>query len=330
MKTTQQKPKKTEQDRIYPVYLITGPEDFLVEQNTTRLKQLAVVPGTEDFNLDILYANETDAAAIVNIAMSYPMMAERRTVIVKNLEWLPTKGIELLVNYVQKPAPTTCLILTAQKLDFRKTHFSKIKAGSTFIEAKPLYENQIPDWVRNFLREKGLQISDEALRLLQASTGTSLRRIVSELEKVLVNLDGKTLIELADIERVVGVSRQFNIFEFCDAVGSKNIKKSIHILNGMLQLGESPQGMLAMLNRHFFILTKIKDLLAQNTRKEQMAKELKVNPYFVDNYARQASSFTRARLTEVFDLLLDADLKLKTSYQKPKMVLEMLLINICN
>jgi DNA polymerase III subunit delta len=262
--------------------------------------------------------------------MSYPMMAERRTVIVKNMHMLSPASFTMLAKYVENPAPTTCLILAAQKLDFRKSSLAKIKSKSKFIEAKPLYDNQVPEWIRSYASEQQLKIADDAIRLLHASTGSSLRRISTEIEKIKLNLLNKNTIEITDVERVVGISREYNVFELCDAVGSKKTAKSLNILSGMLQLGEVPSGLLAMLNRHFTIIAKLKELKKQNFRREQIAKELRINPFFVDNYARQAGQFNSSQISKVFDILLDADFQIKTSYQKPKMVMELAIIKLGN
>ena len=314
--------------KIDPVYLIAGAEDFIVESISKQILAKSVDEATKDFNLDILYGNEVDAGQIINIAMSYPMMAERRTVFVKNIHLLSANGLELLAKYVTRPSQTTCLILTASKMDFRKSAQSQIKNKSTFVEAKPLYDNQIPDWIRSHLKEQKLTISENAIQLLHASTGTSLRRIATEVEKIKLILGEKTNIEVEDIESVVGASREYNVFELCDAVGGKKVPKGLKILNGMLQLGEMPTGMLAMLNRHFSILAKLYEMKQNNARKEEIAKELRISPFFVDNYARQAGLYSRTQFSKAFELLLEADFQLKSSYQKPKFIMEMLLLKL--
>lgn len=307
-----------------------GAEDFLIDRTIQQIQKASVVPGTADFNLDILYGNETDGNQIYNIAMSYPMMTERRTVIVKNIHLLSPASIDVIAKYVNNPSPTTCLLMTAQKLDFRKSSLAKIKSNSVFIEAKPLYDNQVPEWIRSYVSDQKLKIAEDAIRLLHASTGSSLRRISVEIEKIKLNISNKNIIEISDVERVVGFSKEYNVFEFCDAVGSKKTAKSLKILSEMLRLGEIPGGLLAMLNRHFTIISKLKELKRQKVRREQIAKELKVNPFFVDNYSRQADQYSLSQISKAFEFLLEADFQLKTSYQKPKLIMEMLLIKLCS
>ena len=110
-----------------PVYLFYGEEDFLIKKYEAEIKKKALEPGEDDFNLDIFYANEADGAKIINAASSYPIMATRRVVIARNIEQLSATSMQILAKYVQKPSETTCLVLTARKLDTKKKPLNIIK-----------------------------------------------------------------------------------------------------------------------------------------------------------------------------------------------------------
>ena len=311
-----------------PVYLFAGEEDFLIDVYLKELHPLCLEAGSEDFNLDVFYGSEAEGSAIVNAASSYPVMATRRLVIVKNIENLSAQSLKILGKYVKAPSPTTCLVLTAAKFDARKKQFADIKSNATTIETKPLYDNQIADWLKDFLRKESLTISEEAIRLLHASAGNSLRALASEIDKIKLNLGDRKNIESIDVETVVGISRKFNVFEFCDAVGRRDAKTSLHILQNMLQLGETPVAILNMLTRHFLILSKIKELKYQKISESEIARKTKVHPFFLGSYARQATLYTSRQFEKIFNLLLEADIQLKSSYQKPRLVLETLLFRM--
>jgi DNA polymerase-3 subunit delta len=313
---------------IAPVYLFYGEEDFLIKHYSERLKKAALQPGDEDFNLDILYGNDTDGATIVNTAMAFPMMAERRLVIVRDIHHLNDSGLELLAKYAEKPSPTTCLCLTTSKLNGTKSAVKKLKQFSKCIESKSLYDNQIPGWIQSHVKNRGYSISEEAATLLQINVGNSLRRLSSEVDKIELLKKEDKIISIKDIETIVGSTKEFNVFEFCDSVAARQNEKSLRIINRLLELGESPIGVIVMLTRHYTILTKTKELMAKRASKSDMAKTLKVNPYFVDKYLQQARLYSRDNLRHIFELLLRADQHLKTSYQKPKLVIESLLFEI--
>ena len=322
--------KEWQKGHFDPVYFFHGEEDFIIDELCARLTATAIQAEEKDFNLDILWGNENDGAQIVNIASSYPMMAERRLVFVKNCHLLSTTDQELLLKYVKNPSATTCLVLTAAKLESKRGPLGHIRGKAVAYEAKKLYDNKIPDWIRHELAKKQIGISNDAVRLLQASAGNSLRALSSELNKILLNLQDRKSIQAQDVEKVVGTSKQYNIFELCDTIGRRDLAASLHILSEILQMGDSPVSILSLITRHFTILAKVKELKSKRLPETEMAKTLSVHPYFVKNYSQQAFNFSRLQLQRVFEMLLEADYALKSSYQKPRMILELLLFKINN
>ena len=329
MKTSvEQLQKEWSTGKFAPLYLFYGQDDFQIDLACEALVRKAVEPGSEDFNFDQLYGNESDGAGIVNIATSYPMMAARRVVLVKNLHQLPAAGLEMIANYAKSPLQSTCLILTAAKIDARRSVWQQLIQSCSAVEFKPLYDNQVPEWLQRRVSQSGLTISAEAIRLLQGLTGSSLRQLDSEIEKIRINLGESREIGVADVERVVGSSRQFSVFELCDAVGQGKISAGLAILHHMLTQGEQPTGILAMLARHFLILAKLHSMRSRRLPEEGLAKALKIQPFFLKNYAAQAAAFSGVQLSAALGHLLEADAQLKRSYQKPALVLELLLFKL--
>lgn len=319
--------KDLKQKQIAPLYLFFGEEDYLIEQYADAVLAAALKSDDEDFNLDVYYGNECDGATIVNAASAYPMMAERRAVVVREIHLLDEQSQAMLLKYAQKPSPTSCVILTSSKSSPAGT-LKKIRPLAFTVEAKPLYENHIPPWVKNHVKALGYTITDEAIGLLQINIGVSLRRIASEIDKIELLLKGRTEISVEDVEAIVGSAKEFTVFELGDAVAEKKLAKSLHVLDRLLELGESPVGILAMLIRHFILLTKTKEMIGSRTQKDEIAKLLKINSFFVEKYMQQSARFKREHLAQIFSLLLRADQHLKTSYQKPRLVLELLIFEI--
>ena len=314
--------------KIKPVYVLYGEEDFFVEQFLEELKGTLFNPGDEDFNLDVYYGSETDGTSIVNAASSFPMMVDTRLVIVKEFHHLNEKSREQVVRYCRNPAQSSCLVLASSKLSKSHKTIKSFAENCTLIETKPLYDNQVAPWIKSQVAHRKRTITDDAIALLQASAGNSLRRLFSELNKIEILIKDKKDIQVQDVERVVGISKEHTIFEFCDAVAEKKVSKSLTILHRLLELGENPTGILVMLNRHFMLLTKAKEMVLKRSRKDDMVSELRINRYFIQKYITQTKQYSRAQLFSIFELLLEADTHLKSSYQKPKLVLESLLFEI--
>lgn len=311
-----------------PVYLLLGTEGFFVEDAQRRLLEAVCDAVTREFNVDILYGGEVDGAKICDIANAFPMMSERRIVIVREVHRLSGAGLERLANYVERPLKSTVLILAAEKLDGRNKAIQRIKAASRVVECKPLYDREVPNWVRGYLRERGYEISDQAVLMIQARVGNQLREMVNELEKIVLNMDGGRKIEAADVQDVVGLTRNYSIFDLTDAIGQKDLRKALFILEQMLQAGEQATGILAMIARHFVNLYKIRGGLAERSSQKRLAELTGIPPYFIKKTSAMARNYDDRRYGEIFSALAETDLKLKTSREKPHLALELLLLQL--
>ncbi len=314
----------------HSVYYITGKEEYLVEDAVKRLVELFCEESTRDFNLDVFHGDDVEAGKIVEIASSYPMMAENRTVVVKEIHRMPSGGLDLVAKFVERVPATTRMIFTSSKPESKNKAIEKIKKRSCQVICNTLYDREIPAWINNYVKKRGFTITEEAVHLIHTRVGNNLREIINEIEKILVNLENKREIKKEDVQELVGISRSFNIFELTDAIGAKDLNKALYILDRMLQYGESPTGILAMITRHFSNLMKVKGALQQRKSYEQISALTGIPKYFMDKTVRMASNFTFEDLTRIFSYLLETDLALKTSKLKPQIAMESLLIQIVN
>lgn len=326
--TYQELLKKIQARQFAAAYFFYGDEDFLMEDAVNRILSTMLDPAAKAFNRDILYGDEVDGAKVVNIASSYPMMANNRAVVVKEVNKLSQDSKELILRYLKHPAATTCLILTSPSIDEQAKFYSKLKELTEWVEFKPLYDSQIPEWIKSYMGSKGKKIFPGAVRLLHGKVGVVLRDLVNEIEKLLLFVDDKERIEEEDVEAVVGIAKHYNIFELSDAVGKMDLKGAVEILERMLDVGESPVSIVAMLTRYFTILWKIKELIQHREPERKIASIVGVHPFFVKDYIAQAQNFSEARITTAFTHLLNADVHLKSSYQKPKIVMDVLIYNL--
>ncbi|MGQ9561506.1 MAG: DNA polymerase III subunit delta [Candidatus Oleimicrobiaceae bacterium] len=318
-----------EQGRLAAVYLLLGPEDFLADDLVRRLAGRLLEPGAEQFNLDVFYAGEADASAIVNAASAYPMAAPHRLVVVKEAERLAAAGLQLLSAYARRPCPTTCLVVMGQALDLRRQGARLLCEAATVVELKTLRDSRAQAWVRSYVAEQGLSISEEALLLLHACTGNSLRALASELAKVQMNIYPRSTITEEDVAATIGVTRGFTVFDLCDSVGARDLRSAHLILRHLLEAGESPTAVLASLARHFRLLTAARGL-AGAVSGEDLAEKLDVPRYFVDKYVQQSKRYSPEELRSAFELLLETDNALKTSAHRNRgrLVLELLLVRL--
>lgn len=320
--------KEINAGKVAPVYFFYGGEDYFKNQALEIILAKFVTNQSASFNRDIFYGDDADPGQIVNTAMSIPMMAERRVVVVKNFNRLSQSGKEMILKYCNRPAPQTILVLLADDVDFRKKVNSSLKKLADCIECKTPYDNQVPMYINQFTEKKGKKISIGAIKLLQSKSGNSLGELINQVEKLINYSSDKDMISEEDVENLVGISRNYNVYQLRDAIGNRNVVEGLTILRRMVEMGESPVYIVSSLTNFFTVLIRAKELIRKRVPRNDLTKQLGVHPYFLDGTLKQAKSFTEAEINHIFKLLLEADKNLKSSYQKPKIVMEMLVYQI--
>lgn len=321
--------KEIEKGRYEPVYLFVGEEDFLKEEILRKIAQALIDPSTQEFNYDLLYGGETDAATAVDIAASYPMMAERRLVIFRDIQNCSPKDRKVLLGYAAHPVQTTCLILIGPKVDLRKGFYKELSQAATAVVFWPLFDNQIPAWIRNRVHERGKQISPDALRVLQNCGGPNLRDLANEIDKLLIYMNDRKRIEKEDVEAVVGATKAHSVFDLAESVAEKRLDDSLQILHFLLESGESEVSIVWTLTRYFSTLAKVHQLNEKRVSADEIARRAKIRPFLVSTYLQQIRGLSAPQLERAFQLLLEADVNLKSSYQNPRLIMELLVYRLC-
>lgn len=316
--------------RVPPVILLHGEEDFLIDECVQAVLDHTLDEGTRGFNLDVVYGSKTDIKEVIAHASAFPLMSARRIVVVKEFEKLATndQSKELLAAYLTRPLESTCLLLISPQPDFRKKPFTDLKKHAEIVECKPLYDNQVPDWILKRVKQLGKEVDPEACRLLQGYVGNSLRALQNELDKLFIYGGDKKEITAADVTEVVGATKGFTIFDLQNAIGRKDLREALMILQSMLQLGQSPQMMIVMLTRFFTQLWKISELKGKRVSDAEMSKEVGIHPFFLKQVVQYQSMFSRDHLEAGFQALLDADVTLKSTSRDPHLVMDLLLFEL--
>ncbi len=319
-----------ESGRIGLLYLLTGTEDFLVNECTRLLIDKLVPTETRGFNLDVMYGSKCDARDVVAHASSYPMMGERRVVVVKEFERLVLGDTakEVMGAYFGHLLESTCLILISPEPDFRKKPFTDLKKLAKIVGCLPLYDNQVPSWIGERVHLKKKEMSPEACRVLQAYVGNSLRALDNEIDKLLIFVGDRKEIKEADIAEVVGSSKGYTVFELQNFIGRKDLKAALTVLSKMMETGESPQMIIAMLTRFFTILLRIAELKQRHMPESQLPAELRISPYFLKDYLEFYARIAETNIEHGFRALLAADVELKSTTTDPRLVMDLLIYSL--
>jgi DNA polymerase-3 subunit delta len=307
-----------------PVYLFHGEEDFLIEEATDAIISAALREEERGFNLDVMYGSDADTRDVVSHASSFPMMAERRVVVVREADKLGQADV--LASYIEHPSPSTCLVLSCPKPDFRRKPFVTAKKHAFVVECKPLWDNQVPAWITRRVKSAKREIHPDAASLLAAYVGSSLRELSNELEKLYIYLGEKKTIIADDVNAVVGISREFSVFELQWAIGMKDTRKATEMLDRLLDAGEQPVAMVAILTKFFQTIWKLLDLRRRNVPPAQQMSQAGVF-YSQEKYSQVAHRFTMREIEEMFLALSVVDEKLKTSGGDAKLLLQTFIVN---
>jgi len=308
-----------------PLYLLHGNEPLLIDRAAALITRSVTAGDDSGMNHQVFSAEDSDARSIATAAAAYPMLGERRLVVVRECEKL--RDTDTLVAYVRDPSPTTTLLFITTKPDFRQKLFLALRDKAFILECRTPYDDRMGAWIEEEVRGSGRSISPEAAELLRLSAGRSLSEIGNELEKVYTYVGEKRAITREDVAAVVGVSRQANVFDLHRALGESDTARALGIVFRMLERGENMTGTLVQMTHYFGRLW----LLAGgggSGNSAGVAALLGVKPYFVREYVDAARHYPAARLERCFLALREADLKLKSSGGTPRQIMTLLILRI--
>ena len=312
--------------KFEPLYLFFGEESLLIDEIVELLVENALEKSTRSFNLDVVYGSDVSGKDIAVMASSFPMMGERRVILVREFD--KTLNKENLLTYFERPSSSTVLALISSKPDFRNKVFKALKEFAIVGEFRQLYENEIPAWVGKRVVRAGKAITPEATERIHTYVGRSLRDIQNEIEKLCIYVGEKSTIDGDDVNQVVGLSRQFNIFELQKAIGGQELPRAVEILERMLQSGESPIGMIVMLTRYFQKLWLVQELLSRKESEYELAASVGISPAYVKEYTNAARRYSQSHLQSCFFRLAETDEALKSSAMDHRTAMTVLLYGL--
>ncbi len=301
-----------------PVYFLQGEEAFYIDQISDYIEKNALEESQKGFNQVILYGRDIDVNVVIQNARRFPMMSERQVVIIKEAQDLKGLGREneakLLMDYIANPLPSTILVFCHKNkvLDGRKALAKTIDKNAVLVTTKKLYDNKIPAWVGDYVKERGYRIGIKATALLAESVGSDLARLSNEIEKIIINVPSKgSEITEDHIQKFVGISKDYNVFELQKALMIKDVVKANRIINYFAQ---DPKGnpLIPIITVLFGFYSRLLMAHHQQDKSERnIASVLKVNPYFAKDYLTGIRNYNLTATFNCIRFLKDADLQSK-------------------
>ena len=308
--------------RFAPIYLLMGEESYFIDALCDLLSSSILTPAEQSFNQITVYGKDSDAGQVVNLCRQMPMMGSHEVIILKEAQQL--RQIEKLTHYTSKPQPSTILIICHKEksLDKRSALYKQCqKEGVVFESVRPR-DYEIGPWLTQFIQSKGLSIVPKAVQMLTDHLGCDVAKLSSEIDKLMLALPvGTKSITDQHIEQNVGISKEFNNFELCNAVAVWDVERAMRIADHFARNPkDNPLLVTVMalysLFRDMFIINYLRWLAKYKSQPMPSEGELmrilkKSNPYAVRELSQQSTRWPNRKVFTVLGLLREYDGKSK-------------------
>ena len=295
--------------KFKPIYWLEGEEPFYIEEVMNYAEHHLLNESEKSFNLSIFYGKDANWADVINACKRYPMFAEFQVVLLKEAQQM--KDIDFLESYIEHPSTTTVLVVSYKdkKVDARTKFAKSLKSKGELLSTKKIYENHLPEFITSITKQNGLTITQKAILLISENIGNDLTRIKNEIEKIAINLKDSKNITDDVIEKFVGVSKEYNVFELQDAIAKKNLAKAIRIIQYFEKNPKAAPIQLVIPSLYSFF-SKVLLIYGTNMNDEKsIASAIGINPYFVKDYIAAAKNYKYEEVEKILLLLHQYNLK---------------------
>lgn len=295
---------------VKPIYLLMGEEAFYIDKLSDYIPSQVLAEHEMAFNKVVLYGKDCKMVDVINQSKQYPMGSDRQVVVVKEAQHL-TRDFEEITAYANHPQPTTVLILCYKykKVDKRKASYKALQKTACILETKKLYENQIPNWIRTSVQNRGYHCAPIAAHLLAEYLGSDLSKIDKEIEKLTLVIEKGAEITPDLIEKHIGISKDFNNFELKKALGERNIQKTLNIIQYFYQNPKENPFVVTLGVLHNFFSQLMQYHTLSDHKPSHVASQLGISPYFVEEYTVAARNYPLKKVSQILATLRELDVK---------------------
>lgn len=309
-------------DNRLPIYIIAGEEDFFVNRALSYAKTI-IPEELRDFNYTLLYGEDISIEKLIIAVREYPMMAEKRVVVVKNLQQVQgfqaKDGQDLLLSYLKSPNPTTVLILSDAKAINKRSavgkFLTKSNSNQQFFASDRVQENQLTQWVLDWTKNHHKKTIDiAAAELLWGLSGNDLVQLTAELDKLVSYVGVELVISSEHVKKAVGQHKAFTLFEIKDAILSANIEAALGMAKQQMELFNA-SGEIIKLNYLLFStftqIWQVQMFMHRRMTQQQVAQETGMNSWVLKRTWSEAQRVPIQAIPKIMEALLDADKAVK-------------------
>jgi DNA polymerase-3 subunit delta len=303
--------KDIKNKQFKPIYALHGEEPYFIDAICDAIIENALEEHERDFNQTVFYGRDADPLAVVSEAKGFPMMSERRLVVLREAQDM--KDIYALESYCAQPNPSTVFVICHKykALDGKRKMVKELASTGLVFKSEKVKEYQLNDWISNYVKGIGFDITSKAAALLGEFLGNDLGRIVNELEKLSIVLEKGTRISDIHIEENIGISKDYNNFELTNAIAKRDSLKVFQIAH-YFERNPKDHSIIAIISNLFGFYTNLMRIhFLPNKNPDAVATSLRVHPFVAKELMLAANQYPPKILASNVAILHEYDLKAK-------------------
>ena len=305
--------KSIENENYQPIYFLNGENTYFIDKISDKLLNSVLEDSERDFNETIFYGKESNPEMILDVCKRYPVMSSYQLVVVREAQHL-SKTLSYFENYFKKPVPSTILVFCfkGKKIDKRKSVGKLLSKLNYIYDSDPIKEYQLPDWIISCANENNIKFDRQAIVLFAEFLGNNLSEIEKNIQKLQLLISEGQIVDIDMIQKHIGFSKEYNLFELTDAIAAMNIQKAGFIAHHFGKNNKS-HPIVVTISHLYGFFTKLmkfhfyKDLMND----QQISGKIGVHPFFLKQYKQAAKFYNKSKLAQILSYLRHYDLMSK-------------------
>lgn len=323
--------EEIKKNKIQPVYSFQGEEEYFKDVALAKIKkQLFKDPTEEDFNFRTFYGSDLNCAEFFDELYTLPVQSGRKLLVIKDADKLNASSRETISEVLLDFPAFSHLVFFFRKIDKRTKFFQTIQKKAKGVDFYPLRDKNLKDWIINRFKDRNKDINTDALSFLLEETDGQLQNLEQEIEKICLYAGSRVQINLDDlIKTAAGNSQIYSVYDLVDKISQKDLIAGLKLFSKLIQDKKGLE-LVGILYWHYSRLWRAKFLMNKGTSKAQVSRELGIPPYYLSNFLNGLDDFSCAEIEGFFKRLLKTDVNLKSIQLPPRLMLELLIIDLCS